>query len=161
MNYAHLDERGNFLQEDSYDPPLDLDAKDANGRYIVDRWDNGNPKIAPLVLVGRDPGPDESLDGFTYTFNGVSVLKDRKLRKLSGAEIKAKQNSEIRDRRIGSLPTYDDVVELLSRVLIGVVQKQAMMENPNDPRTKNLVTPEDLSKLQNLLAICEANVLVP
>lgn len=153
MNYAHLDDKGQFLKEDSYDPPL--------GPKEITFWDNGNPKIAPLIIAGRNPGVGEKAYGFDYNFDGIQVVKSPKIVAMTPAEIKAEKNAAIKDKRISNLPTYDDVVELLCRVLIGVVEKQAMTETPGDPRSKNLVTKADLNQLKALLTICEQNVLEP
>lgn len=151
MLYAILDDRGGFIEERSYNPPL--------AEKELEHHKNGTPAIAPMVFeeIPFDANTHRPF-GFTYTFDGIVVTKRRVVAALTAGELEQKRKRQIKDSKLAALPDYEDAIELMSRIMIGIVERFAMTTDiQGDPRGAATVTQADLDKLKSLLEICEAN----
>lgn len=147
--YAELDKDLNVIGEF---PAIYVDVE-----QIPDLGDDLGPSLRPIVLVCPSFSPTQKLVGPKYEVAPDHVKKVFLVVPKSKDEIEQETRAAIVETRTAAIPNRDELVETIVRVLLGVVETLAMVEDPADLRTKVLVNRLDCDNLRNVLKILEAN----
>lgn len=144
--YAELDSSGKIIGEHNFFRQL----------INIETHENGTPKFKIVEIESQDI--DKSLytfDGHFYKIEKDKVIKARKIRELDPEEKEVRRKRKLQAERQEKLPSYDESIEIVARVLTEVVKTLYYMETVKDPMTKVNVSKEDYKKLQDIVALSE------
>lgn len=116
------------------------------------------PVLRPLKLDPVEFDPQTSkLEGFDYRIGPDAVVRSPRIVPLTEQEKALRKREQAIRARETALGKYVETVEPIARVLVAVIERLQMAEDPKDPRTRLEITVEDLQALRTIVSRCKDN----
>lgn len=141
--YAEFNSAGKFVQEKQFSRPLKDDE--------ILKFPDGKPSLKPLeVEIPVYNSETEREAGYQYIDRGSKVIKKLITRKLTQAEINNRAARRRRELQELNIPGYYETIPRVAGILLSMIERFMMTQDPKDPRTKVNISDADIEELKKI-----------